>query len=184
MEILEFAYFALPYIILVYLAVLLFMRPPRAVLLASLLAGLLMGLINALVDLAAYYAHWWHYTLNDLILHVPLPFYITPVLVYGSIAYLLIWRFWTGRGHWFALLLLIGIPIFGIARDVLGATTNTSYTTWDSPLAGPIDALMWIVMFYAGFWLFRRLAPPRQVESITIRKQEEGTRGIFRSRHN
>lgn len=166
MEILEFAYFAIPYIIVFYLAVLLFIHPPRAVVLASLLGGLLAGLINALVDLAAYYAHWWHYTLNDLTLHVPLPFYITPVLVYGSIAYLLIWRFWTGRGHWFALLLLIGIPIFGIARDVLGVITNASYTTWDSVLAGPVDALMWIVTFYVGFWVFRRLAPPRQVESI------------------
>ena len=176
MEILEFAYFALPYIILVYLAVLLFMRPPRAVLLASLLAGLLMGLINALVDLAAYYAHWWHYTLNGLILHVPLPFYITPVLVYGSIAYLLIWRFWTGRGHWFALLLLIGIPIFGIARDVLGAITATAYITWDSTLATPIDVVMWAAMFYSGFLVFRRLAPPREVMS-TVKPEHEPERG-------
>ena len=166
METLEFAFFAIPYIIVFYLAVLLFMRPPRAVVFASLLAGLLAGLINALVDLIAYYAHWWHYMLNNLILHVPLPFYITPMLVYGSITYLLIWRFWTGRGHWFALLLLVGIPIFGIVRDVLGVMTNTSYTTWDSVLAGPIDAIMWGAMFYAGFWVFRRLAPPRQVEQV------------------
>ena len=58
MEILEFIYFAIPYIIAFYLAVLLFMRPPRTVVLSSLLAGLLTGLINALVDLVAYYAHW------------------------------------------------------------------------------------------------------------------------------
>src|SRR5437868_3026633 len=78
MEIRAFAALVIPYIIVFYLAVLLFMHPPKAVLFASLLGGLLAGLINALVDLAAYYAHWWHYTLNELILHVPLPFYITP----------------------------------------------------------------------------------------------------------
>ena len=165
MEIRAFAALVIPYIIVFYLAVLLFMHPPRAVLFASLLGGLLAGLINALVDLAAYYAHWWHYTLNELILHVPLPFYITPVLIYGSVAYLLIWRFWTGRGHWFALLLLIGTPIFCIVRDVLGATTNTSYITWDSILAGPIDAVMWVGVFYAGFLAFKWFAPPRQAVS-------------------
>jgi hypothetical protein len=165
MEIWTFIAFVIPYIIVAYLAVLLFLHPPRAVVLASLLGGLLMGLINALVDLVAYYAHWWHYTLNGLFLHVPLPFYITPVLVYGSFAYLLIWRFWTSRHYWLALLLLIGIPIFGIARDVLGAITHTAYITWDSILAAPIDVVMWAAMFYAGFLVFKRLAPPRQVES-------------------
>ena len=165
MEIRAFAALVLPYIILFYLAVLLFTRPPRAVVFASLLGGLLAGLIYALVDLAAYYAHWWHYSLNELILHVPLPFYISPVLIYGSIVYLLIWRFWTGRGHWFALLLLIGTPIFGIVRDVWGGITGTSYVAWDSVMAGPIDAVMWLLMFYAGFLAFKRFAPPRQAAS-------------------
>src|SRR2546430_5215835 len=106
MEIEAFATLVIPFIIVVYLGVLLFIRPPRTVLLASLLGGLTMGVLNALFDLLAYYAHWWHYTLNGLILHLPLPFYITPILTYGSIVYLLIWRFWHGRGHWVALLLL------------------------------------------------------------------------------
>src|SRR5947209_14826633 len=160
METLEFAFFAIPYIIVFYLAVLLFMRPPRAVVFASLLGGLLVGLINALVDLIAYYAHWWHYTLNGLILHLPLPFYITPILVYGSIAYLLIWRFWHGRGHWFALLLLVGIPLFRVATDIIGSiVTQSSYTNFDSILAGPIDLVMWLVMFYGGFFVFTRIAP-------------------------
>src|SRR2546421_6990807 len=160
MEILAFATLVIPFIIVVYLAVLLFIRPPRPILLASLLGGLIQGLLNALFDLLAYYAHWWHYTLNGLLLHLPLPFYITPILVYGSIVYLLIWRFWHGRGHKAAVLLLIIIPIFKAASDIVGSlVTHTSYTQFDSVLAGPVDVVMWLVMFYVGFWVFARLAP-------------------------
>jgi hypothetical protein len=160
MEIQAYATLVIPFIIVVYLAVLLFMRPARIVLLASLLGGLTMGIINMLVDLIAYFAHWWHYTLNGLILHLPLPFYITPILIYGSIVYLLIWRFWHGRGHWFALLLLCGIPLFRAATDIIGASvTHASYTSFDSVLAGPLDVVMWLLMFYGGFFVFTRLAP-------------------------
>src|SRR5712692_11816371 len=98
MEIEAFATLVIPFIIVVYLAVLLFIRPPRVVLLASLLGGLTMGVLNALFDVMAYYAHWWHYTLNGLILHLPLPFYISPILIYGSIVYLLVWPLWSRRG--------------------------------------------------------------------------------------
>ncbi len=151
-----------PFIILVYLMFLLFLRPPRAVVQATLLGGLIMAVINALVDLLAYYAHWWHYAIDGLVFHLPLPFYITPVLVYGGIVYLLIWRFWHGRWHWLALLLLIGFPIFGILRDIFGsAVAHSTYLTWDSILAGPLDFLLWLLMFYAGFLLFSRLAPDR-----------------------
>src|SRR5712692_3057535 len=137
-----------PFIVIVYLAFLLFMRPPREVVLASLLGGLTMGVINALVDLVAYYASWWHYTANGLILQLPLPLYITPIFIYGGLAYLLIWRFWNGRGRWFAWVLLIGVPLFGFARDLLDATvTLSSYLEWTSPLAGPLDFLLWVAMF-------------------------------------
>src|SRR5256714_58696 len=160
MEIRAFAALVLPFIILVYLAVLFFIRPPRAILLASLVGGLVQGAINILFDLLAYYASWWHYTLNGLILHLPLPFYITPILIYGSIVYLLIWRFWHGRGHWFALLLLCGIPLFRAATDIIGAVvTQASYTNFDSVLAGPLDVVMWLLMFYTGFFVFTRIAP-------------------------
>ena len=160
MEIEAFATLVIPFIIVVYLAVLLFIRPPRVVLLASLLGGLTMGVLNALFDLLAYYAHWWHYTLNGLILHLPLPFYITPILTYGSIVYLLIWRFWHGRGHWVALLLLIFVPIFRATTDIVGSTvTYTGYTQFDSPFAAPLDVVMWLLMFYTGFLVFSRLAP-------------------------
>jgi hypothetical protein len=95
-------------------------------------------------------------------LHLPLPFYITDVLIYGSVAYLLIWRFWRGRGHWFAMLLLIGIPIFSIVRDIFGALTRTSYTMWDNTLLAALATiLMWVVMFYGGYWIFTHVAPAR-----------------------
>lgn len=151
-----------PFIIIVYLAFLLFMHPPRDVILASLLGGLTMGIINALVDLIAYYASWWHYIASGLILQLPLPFYITPILIFGGLAYLLIWRFWHTRWHWFAMLLLIGVPIFGFARDLLEAVTHSSYVVWDSIFAGPLDFVMWLGMFYAGYFVFRQMAPERK----------------------
>jgi hypothetical protein len=174
MEIREFLALVVPFIIVIYLGFLLFIRPTRPALLASLLGGLVMGLINVLVDLVAYYAGWWYYNLNGLTLHVPLPFYITPVLVYGSIVYLLIWRFWIGRGRWFALLLLFGVPVFCILRDILGMVANSSYIAWKSPLAAPVTIIMWLVGFYAGFLLFQRLAPPRpQVTWEVEHKKDE-----------
>lgn len=160
MDMRAFIALTIPFIIVVYLAVLLFIQAPRRVLLASLLGGLLLGVINMLVDILAYNAHWWHYTLNGLILHVPLPFYISSVLIYGSVVYLLIWRFWNGRGRWFSYLLLFGLPVIGVLRDANG------YSTWDSPLALPLVIVMWLVMFYGGFFVFWRLAPQRNVVSV------------------
>ncbi len=173
MEIREFLALVVPFIIVVYLGFLLFIRPTRPALLASLLGGLVMGVINVLVDLVAYYAGWWYYNLNGLTLHVPLPFYITPVLVYGSIVYLLIWRFWTGRGRWFALLLLFGVPVFCFLRDILGVMINSSYIVWKSPLAAPVTVIMWLVGFYAGFLLFQRLAPPRPQGTWEVEQKKD-----------
>ncbi len=164
MEIKAFFVLVAPFILVFYLGVLLFMPSPKRAVLMSLLGGLVMGGFNLLFDLLAYYAHWWHYTLNDLIFHLPLPFYITPVFIYGSLGYLLIWRFWRGRKHWIALVLLIGIPIFGFVRDLIGWLTNSAYSTPDTPLAGPLDALMWVAMFYLGYVLFKRFVPDRAVE--------------------
>jgi hypothetical protein len=162
-EVGSFLAFAVPFIILVYLGFLLFIHPSKAVLGVSLLSGLVVGIINVIFDLLAYYAHWWHYySLSNLVLHLPLPFYITPVLIYGSLAYLLIWRFWQGRGHWFAMLLLIGVPIFCVARDAFGALSRTSYISWDNvPLAALFTIIMWLLAFYIGYFLFRRYAPAR-----------------------
>ncbi len=172
MEIREFLALVVPFIIVIYIGFLLFIHPTRPALRASLLGGLVMGLINALIDLVAYYAGWWYYNLNGLTLHLPLPFYITPVLVYGSIVYLLIWRFWTGRGRWFALFLLFSVPIFCIVRDILGGISGSSYAVWKSPLATPVTIVMWLVAFYVGFLLFQRLAPPRPEMNWEVVKPE------------
>jgi len=166
MEMQLYALHVVPFIIVAYFAFVLFMHPPREVVLASLLGGLTMGVINALVDLIAYYASWWHYTANGLILQLPLPLYVTPIFIYGGLAYLLIWRFWNGRGRWFGWVLLIGVPLFGFARDLLDATvTLSSYLEWTSPLAGPLDFLLWVAMFYAGFCVFRRSSPHSRGEA-------------------
>ena len=159
MEIEAFATLVIPFIVIVYLAtVMLYLRPPRAILIASLIGGLFVALVNMLFDILAYYAHWWHYTLNGLILHVPVPFYITPFLIYGSLGFLLIWRFWQGRGHWFALLLLIGIPVLRAIADIVGTYMQSTYTTFDSGLAPAADVVMWLLAFYGGYLLFKRLA--------------------------
>ncbi len=167
MEIQAFAGLVIPFILVVYLGVLLFVRPPRQVLVASLLGGLVLGVLNMVFDELAYYASWWHYALNGLILHLPLPFYVTPILVYGSIVYLLIWRFWSGRAHWFALLLLMGIPLFRATTDIVGALLHSSYTQFDSILAAPVTVVMWLLMFYGGLFVFSRLAH----FEIRLRKQ-------------
>lgn len=163
MELTAFTTLVVPFIVIVYLGVIIMgVKPPRMVWSASLLGGLLLGILNMLVDLLAYYTHIWHYILNGLILHLPIPLYISPILIYGSLGYLLIWRFWHGRGHWFAMLLLIGIPLFRSATDIVGGLTRGGYVQFDSWLAAPLDLLMWLVMFYAGWWVFLRLVPLRE----------------------
>ncbi|HEY4389496.1 MAG TPA: hypothetical protein VGN34_34075, partial [Ktedonobacteraceae bacterium] len=110
------------------------------------------------------YAHWWSYTIDDLTLHLPLPFYISQVLIYGSVAYLLIWRFWHTRLHWLAWVLLVGVPVVGFLRDlVYNGLTTRGYAQWQSPLAGPVDFVMWLLLFYAGYFLFKRFVPTREI---------------------
>ncbi len=162
-----YVFLVVPFIILFYLVFLLFLRPPRMVLVATLLGGLTMAVINALADLLAYYVHWWHYTIDGLIFHLPLPYYITPILIYGGIGYLLIWRWWGGRRNWLAILFLVGIPLFGFVRDLFGsAISQSTYLVWDSFLAGPLDFVLWLLMFYAGYLVFRRMAPAREVQVV------------------
>jgi len=154
-----FLFLTVPLLLIIYLGFLLFIRPPKKVLLASLLGGIIVGLVNLLVDIAAYYAHWWYYNLKELTLHVPLPFYLSPALIFGSLAYLLIWRFKHGRSRWFSWLLLIGVPLFCIVRDISGGLTHTAYQEWENgPIATLVTIVMWLVAFYAGFWLFWRTA--------------------------
>jgi hypothetical protein len=154
-----FLFLTVPLLLIIYLGFLLFIRPPKKVLLASLLGGIVMGLVNLLVDSVAYYANWWHYTLKELVLHVPLPFYLSPALIFGSLTYLLIWHFKHGRSRWLSLLLLIGVPLFCIVRDVWGGLTHAAYQEWGNGLVATLATIiMWLVAFYVGFWLFWRTA--------------------------
>ena len=182
MDIQLYAIHVVPVILIVYFACVLFMRVPKEVMLASLAGGLVMAILNALGDLLAYYASWWHYAASGLVLQLPLPFYLTPLFIFGGLAYVLIWRFSEGReqevksassegsdsikqsrSSWPALALLIGVPLLGFARDILNAEImHSSFLVWDSALAGPIDFVLWLVMYYAGYAVFRRMLSPRQ----------------------
>ncbi|MGZ3611314.1 MAG: hypothetical protein ACXVBU_14765 [Ktedonobacteraceae bacterium] len=54
MEMQLYVLHVVPFVVIVYSAFLLFLRPPGEVILASLVGGLTMGVINALFDLMAY----------------------------------------------------------------------------------------------------------------------------------
>ena len=202
MDIQIYAIHVVPFVIIVYFAFVLFLHPPKAVILASLVGGLVMAVINALADLLAYYASWWHYTASGLILQLPLPFYLTPMLIYGGVAYLLIWRFGgtgqaqgpylsttpplvptreargEGRGRWLALAFLVGVPLIGFGRDLLDAeVTHASYLVWDSALAGPIDFVLWLGMFYAGYAVFRLMLPDHPLRQRVYPVQGEKNSG-------
>jgi uncharacterized membrane protein len=177
MEALIFSLYVIPFLLAFYFAFLFFLiRPPKRVWLFSLLGGLVTGIVNMLVDIVAYYSHWWHYSLvqtgldkpnafqaslaNGFLgalntLHIPLPFYLTPILIYGSLAYLLIWRFWFGKARWFSWVLLAAIPLLCILKDVLGGLEDASYQVWTNvPLAILMTVVMWLVAFFLGFLLF------------------------------
>lgn len=184
------AYLALvvPVLIVFYLACLLFVRPSRQAFLFSILAGLLVGLVNMLVDIQAYNAHWWHYTLDETILHVPLPFYVSPVLIFGSLAYLLIWRFWSGSTRWISWLIMIGVPIFCSLRDIIGAVNGGSDIMFDNAKIAPVaDTVMWFVAFFAGFFLFRLLVaryPYVPVDNEEEEEEEEEVQNSHQNGHN
>jgi hypothetical protein len=180
MEAYEFLFYVAPVLVLVYGGFLLFIRPPKKVWLWSLLGGLVTGIINLLVDIVAYKAHWWEYTFRQPsldkstalqttlattltrimdITHVPLPLYITPILVYGSLVFLLIWRLNWGKLRWLSRLLLIATPVFCIVRSILDVELQNSLQTWENfPLAVVATIVLWLVAFYAGYALFWRTA--------------------------
>ncbi len=187
MEALVFLTLVVPFLFLFYGAFLLSIRPTKPVLLQSLLGGLVLGVINFVVDSIAYYAHWWHYEFLNIsvkqatapyqrfvvdsfawimnVLHVPFPFYLTPIFIYGSLIYLLIWRYRNGKGRWFSLLLLFGTPVFCIVRDLIGAAQKSSYQVWDNtPIAILVTILMWPIAFYLGYLVFQRVAAVQPYE--------------------
>lgn len=155
MDLVAYLVLDVPFILVVYLAVLLFTRPGRVPTLAALLGGLGMAVINMLADLLAYYVHLWHYTLPGLVFHLPLPFYIPDIFIYGGIGYLAIWLLWHRRSwHWVAIALLVATPLVRALFDYARAVTASGYIVWDSPLAGVFDLLQYLVAFYLGYLLF------------------------------
>ncbi|HEU5374421.1 MAG TPA: hypothetical protein VFV38_03195 [Ktedonobacteraceae bacterium] len=152
-----------PAVVIFYGVFVLFMHPPVKIIGASLAAGLVMALINIVGDVAAIHTSLWYYNASGLVAQLPLPLYTTSLFILGGLAYLLIWRLWRGSSHWAALLLLAGVPVLGFLRDLWQAGfTHAGFLTWQSSLAAPLDFVLWLTMFFAGYLVFRVLAPARQ----------------------
>lgn len=150
-----------PVIVIFYGVFVLFMHPPVKVIGATLAGGLVMALLNMAGDLVATHTSQWYYSASGLVGQLPLPLYTTSLFITGGLAYLLIWRFWRGTYHWLAVLVLAGIPVFGFLRDLwqAGLASGQSMLIWQGSLAWIGDALLWPVMFYAGYLVFHALAP-------------------------
>lgn len=165
MDMRDYALFVIPVIVIFYGVFVFFMHPPVKVIRASLLGGLLMALLNIAGDLIAIHTSQWYYNASGLVEQLPLPLYTTSLFITGGLAYLLIWRFWRSSYHWFALLLLVGVPALGYLRDFWQAGLQASMLVWSGSLAWASDLVLWLVMFFAGFLLFRALAPARAPET-------------------
>ncbi len=166
-----------PVIVIVYGVFVLFMHPPVKVIAATLVGGLVMALLNMAGDLIAIHTSQWYYNASGLIGQLPLPLYTTSLFITGGLAYLLIWRFWRSVYHWFALLLLVGMPALGFLRDLWQADLDTtnSFLIWRGQLAWAGDVLLWPIMFFAGYLVFRAIAPLRATASSSSAKSAEGT---------
>jgi hypothetical protein len=153
-----------PVVIITYSVFVLFMHPPLKVIGATLAGGLVMALLNMVGDLAAIHTSLWYYSASGLVSQLPLPLYTTPIFILGGLVYLLIWRLWRGPNHWFALSLLFGIPVLGVLKDFWQGqlATANSFLIWKSPFAWTADLLLWLIMFFAGYLVFRAVAPVRQ----------------------
>jgi hypothetical protein len=169
-----YALHVVPAVVVFYGVFVLFMHPPLKVLAASLAGGLVMALLNMVGDSAAIHTSLWYYNASGLVAQLPLPLYTTSLFILGGLAYLLIWRFWRSSSHWAALMLLAGVPVLGFLRDFWQAgITHAGFLTWLSPLARPVDFVFWLLMFFAGYFVFRAIAPARQAETPRAEKQAE-----------
>jgi hypothetical protein len=168
MDMRDYALLVVPVIVIVYGVFVLFMHPPVKVIRASLAGGLAMALLNIAGDLIAIHTSQWYYNASGLVGQLPLPLYTTSLFITGGLAYLLIWRFWRSAYHWFALLLLVGVPVLGYLRDFSQAGLATSMLVWNGPLAWAGDLLLWLVMFFAGYLVFHAIAPARSLETKPV----------------
>jgi hypothetical protein len=169
-----------PVVILFYGMFVLFMHPPLRVITATLAGGLVMALLNLGGDLAAIHTSLWYYSASGLVAQLPLPFYTTPLFISGGQAYLLIWRLWRSSYHWLALLFLAGVPLLGFLSNLWQGSlaTGNSFLIWKSPLAWTADLVLWVVMFFAGYLVFRAIAPARPVEVKEEKDSVESTPAI------
>lgn len=171
MDMRDYALFVVPVIVLFYGAFALFMHPPVKVIRATLAGGLIMALLNIAGDLIAIHTSQWYYNASGLVGQLPLPLYTTSLFITGGLAYLLIWRFWRSAYHWFAWLLLAGVPLLGFLRDFSQAGLRTSMLVWTGQLAWAGNLVLWLVMFFAGYLVFRALAPARQQEETVVKSK-------------
>lgn len=165
MEMRTYLVYVVPAVIVFYGAFVLFMRPPIKIISATLTGGLVMALLNMLGDSAAIHTSLWYYNASGLIMQLPLPLYTTSWLIFGALAYLLIWRYWHSTKRWATALILSSVPLIGFLRDCWQTNvTRDGFLTWLSPLAAPVDLIFWLIMFFAGYLVFRALAPAWQPE--------------------
>lgn len=172
MDMRDYALFVVPAVLILYGSFVLFMHPPMRVIRASLIGGSVMALLNIAGDVIAIHTSQWSYHASGLIGQLPLPLYTTSLFVTGGLAYLLIWRCWQSAYHWLALLLLVGVPGLGYMRDLWQAGLAASILVWSGPLAWAADLLLWPVMFFSGYLVFRALAPARQGAGQRAREAE------------
>jgi hypothetical protein len=171
MDMRDYALFVVPIIVLFYGAFVLFMHPPVKVIRATLAGGLVMALLNIAGDLIAIHTSQWYYNASGLVAQLPLPLYTTSLFITGGLAYLLIWRFWRGVYHWLALLLLAGVPLLGFLRDFWQSSLPTSMLVWTGKMAWAGSLLLWLLMFFSGYLVFRALAPARQQEETGVKNR-------------
>jgi hypothetical protein len=170
MDMQVYALHVVPVVVIFYGVFILFMHPPVKVIWATLAGGLMMALLNMAVDLIAIHTSQWYYSASGLVGQLPLPLYTTPLFITGGLAYLLIWRFWRSRYHWLALLFLVGVPVFGFLRDLwqAGLDTSSSFLIWKGQQAWVLDIVLWLVMFFGGYLVFRAIAPARTPETRSL----------------
>lgn len=171
MDMRDYALFVVPVIVLFYGVFVLFMHPPVKVIRATLVGGLVMALLNIAGDLIAIHTSQWYYNASGLVGQLPLPLYTTSLFITGGLAYLLIWRLWRGAYHWFALLLLAGVPLLGFLRDFWQAGLPTSILVWTGQFAWAGSLVLWLAMFFAGYLVFHTLAPARQQEETQVKSK-------------
>lgn len=178
MDMRDYALFVVPVAIIFYGVFILFMHPPVKVIRATLAGGLVMALLNIAGDLIAIHTSQWYYNASGLVGQLPLPLYTTSLFITGGLAYLLIWRFWRSAYHWFALLILVGVPVLGYMRDFWQAGLPASMLVWQGSLAWAGALVLWLLMFFGGFLVFRALAPARSTETTPAGSLTQNTPSI------